>query len=189
MRSVSTRFGLVFSLLVLSSISNSDMYNVPGSSCAAINPAQAKAMNWTEMGIVNKDTRNLWIMCPLLRKSYSGATGENQTYFSSGIIPFSCGSSACGEANTEEVEIQCIMREYSGGVAKRAKVEKRTLAPGDQVGISYMNWKATDPEASIFNIACLLPPNTGVSTLLTDSTTDSSSTLVTDALADLPTSP
>ena len=189
MRTVMVKLGLVLSFFFLPNISYADMYNVPGSSCAAINPAQAKAMNWTELGIVNKDTRNLWIMCPLLRKSYSGATGENQTYFSAGIIPFSCGSSACGEANTAAVDIKCIMREYSGGVAKRAKVEDRTLNPGEQVGISYMNWQAQDVEGSIFNIACLLPPNTGVSTLLTDSTTDSSSTLITDALADLPTSP
>ncbi len=189
MKLVISKLFLVFPLILFSSISFGDMYNVPGSSCAAINPAQAKAMNWTEMGIVNKDTRSLWIMCPLLRKSYSGATGENQTYFSAGIIPFSCGSSACGEANTEDVDVKCIMREYSGGVAKRAKVEDRTLAPGNQVGISYMNWKARDPESSIFNIACFLPPNTGVSTLLTDSTTDASSTLITDALADLPASP
>ena len=189
MKLVNFRLGVFLFLTLSSGTSLGDMYNVPGSSCAAINPAQAKAMNWTELGIINKDTRSLWIMCPLLRKSYSGATGENQTHFSAGIVPFSCGSSACGEANTEDEDIKCIMREYSGGVVKRSKVEERTLAPGNQVGISYMNWKARDPEGSIFNIACLLPPNTGVSTLLTDSTTDSSSTLITDALADLPTSP
>ena len=190
MKLVNFSLGLFFSLILLPSVSLGDMYNVPGSSCAAINPAQAQVMKWTEMGIINKDPNMaLWIMCPLLRKSYSGATGENQTHFSAGVIPFSCGSSACGEANTEDVEISCIMREYVGGVQKRAIKEVRTLAPGEQVGISYMNWKALDPEASIFNIACILPTNTGVSTLLTDSTTDSSSTLITDALADLPSIP
>ena len=189
MKLVNFSLGLFFSLILFSSTTLGDMYNVPGSSCAAINPAQAKAMNWTELGIINKDTRSLWIMCPLLRKSYSGATGENQTHFSAGVIVFSCGSASCGGANTTAVDIRCIGREYVAGVQRRSVVEDRTLEPGEQVGISFMNWQARDAEASIFNIACNLPTNTGVSTLLSDSTTDANSTLVTDAFADLPSFP
>ncbi len=45
-----------------------DVTTVPGASCAAINPTQAKQMEFRESGVVNRDpNRDLWVICPLLR--------------------------------------------------------------------------------------------------------------------------
>ena len=161
LRSVQPAF--IFAILwLLARPALADLLTVPGTSCAAINPTQAKQMEFRESGVVNRDPdRDLWMVCPLLRDASENYV--DPVYFAAAVIVFNDP-----EENPSSTEILCTFVERVAANRIRGKTQTVDVPPQKQAAVSVSTWVMNDPTASHFQFKCKLPPDTGVAALLTE---------------------
>ena len=139
-----------------------DVTTAPGTSCAAINPTQAKQMEFRESGIVNRDpNRDLWVICPLLRDASEDYA--EPVYLAAAAIVFNDP-----EENSSSTEILCTLRELIAANRIRGATQTVDVPPQKQAAVSVSNWVMNDQTASHFQFQGRLPPDTGVAALLTE---------------------
>lgn len=161
LRSVKTAIVLII-LWLLSRPALTDVITVPGTTCAAINPSQAKQMEFRESGVVNRDpNRALWVICPLLRDASENYV--DPVYFAAAAIVFNDP-----EENSTSAEILCTLRELVAANRIRGTTQTVDVPPQKQAAFSKSRWLMNDPTASHFQYQCKLPPDTGVASLLTE---------------------
>ena len=155
-----------------------DLLTVPGTSCAAINPTQAKQMEFRESGVVNRDpSRDLWVICPLVRDASENYV--DPVYFAAAAIVFNDP-----EEDSPSTEILCTLRELIAANRIRGATQTVDVPPQKQAAVSVSRWVMNDPTASHFQFQCRLPPDTGVAALLSE-LHGSEGSMIADSLVEL----
>jgi hypothetical protein len=153
---------VVIILWLLARSALADVTTVPGTSCAAITPAQAKEMEFRETGVVNRDpSRDLWVVCPLLRDASEDYV--NPVYFAAAAILFNDS-----EEESLSVEIRCSLIERVAANRIRGKTQFVEVPRHKQGAVFVSKWVMNDPTSSHFQFRCKLPPDTGIAALLTE---------------------
>jgi hypothetical protein len=175
--SVCTILGVTI-LCVFAQHALADVTTVPGTFCAAINPTQAKGMEFRESGVINRDpNRDLWVICPLLRDASEDYA--DPVYMAAAAIVFNDS-----EESSFSTEILCTLRELIAANRIRGATQTVDVQPQKQAAVSVSRWVINDPTASHFQFQCRLPPDTGVAALLTE-LHGSEGSMIEDSLVEL----
>ena len=159
-------------LLNASTVHAGTVFSIPATSCAAINPNQARRLEWRKEGVISRDeSQSLWVMCPLIRESGENADGDAFAYFSAAVSIFRDASAA------QDASVRCILREWVEDQETQRSDVNVSFATGDLQTLSWFALRPAQPGYSIYNLACRLDHDTGVSAIHTESHTTSSSSL------------
>jgi hypothetical protein len=132
-----------------------------GIDCNAVTPLHASRAEWREYGITNKDKKkDLWVSCPLNRLETSFYSVRE---FSSAISIFNLDTGPILNA-----PVACYLKEMLGAQRVSVKKVQTSVEVGAQglmgiCGVTPESW------SSSFIFVCKLPPETGISALLTES--------------------
>ena len=135
------------------------LHNASGIECNAVNPSQAKKIEWRQEGIINKSkTGNVWVTCPLTRLGESVGTGD---LFSVRVAAFNLEDGVLLQA-----PVRCELKEMVGKNRIESRIFKTTVAPGEQKTMQVCD-RTPDTWETTYFISCRLAPKTGISTLTT----------------------
>ncbi len=132
-----------------------------GQECSAVNERQAASFERRENGFWNVDTKSAyWVICPLKRPVSAPETS---------IMP--CPTLVVSGRSEVEVDVTCHFREVSvTGDIIWAFHEKKTMTSGTFFGCAFgwptLEFRLPKDRFSSFSVACLLPPNTGITQLV-----------------------
>ena len=121
-------------------------FSLSGSACHAITPSQADRLEWRTTGLKNTSLSNgYWVQCPVLK------FGNAETF--SVRVNFTNESS-------QEVDVDCNIREYKNGNKVKGSPGSITIAPNSFS--SEMIWSGGFKVDTHVNVACLLPAQVSV---------------------------
>lgn len=127
-------------------------FQITGSACHAITPAQADKMEWRTSGLINNAAvDSYWVQCPVLK------FGDAETF--SVQVNFQNNSDL-------EVEVGCNIREYKQGRRVKGMAGSIVLAPGQYS--SEMVWNGGFTADSHVNVACLLPAQVALESVVSE---------------------
>ena len=127
-------------------------FQITGSACHAITPAQADKMEWRTSGLINNAAvDSYWVQCPVLK------FGDAETF--SVQVNFQNNSDL-------EVEVGCNIREYKQGRRVKGMAGSIVLSPGQYS--SEMVWNGGFTADSHVNVACLLPAQVALESVVSE---------------------
>ena len=149
---------ITFAALLLASPTLAQQnFSLSGSACHAITPSQADRLEWRTTGLKNTSLSNgYWVQCPVLK------FGDAETF--SVRVNFTNESS-------QEVDVDCNIREYKNGNKVNGSPGSITIAPNSFS--SEMIWSGGFKVDTHVNVACLLPAQVSVESVQSLSTSSS----------------
>ena len=127
-------------------------FQITGSACHAITLGKARRMAWRTSGLVNNAAvDSYWVQCPVLK------FGDAETF--SVQVNFQNNSDL-------EVEVGCNIREYKQGRRVKGMAGSIVLAPGQYS--SEMVWNGGFTADSHVNVACLLPAQVALESVVSE---------------------